>query len=1535
MTPPLFISYRHVDAAHTTPFQRELRNFYGEHCVFFDKDRHDGIPLAADFRAVIDAALETAECMLVLIGDGWVSEEQLKRLQRPDDVVRHEIGRALARREAGEAIEILPVLCSGTRMPKANKLPPDLAALTGLNAESLPDTLQGQEEAFNAIRDFIDLHCPGLRARLCNTWLDETLAIRDKAKSRLGQYLAVRDAAIQLIPRQAALQALDDWWQAWPQQRNAFVLLGNEGDGKSWAVADWLAKRLDEPAFPVPLVYVPTPKLAGVHLLDVLAEGLARIHGDPTERHKSLLQQQFKQSSGDQPLYLLVVDALNERPSLEWGTFFDDLRVANARQRVAVIVLCRSGYWGGLNIPDDGLCKTWTLAPYTDAELDALLRQRRSSLGEMKGHYSTDLLQFLHRPRYFDLAFRLKDEVGQGGLTLERLIYEEWRDLTLRKQGLPCSHESFLDLIRELARQQLREASPEMSVLEFKRIATFLLNDPGDTNTLLIELTSSRRLIREDGQMAFGEQHLPFALGLVLAAEVRKLSTKPDIQERIAQYIDDSFAADLKVRICAMALFHALMTQGYPDAGRFALLRAWIEGRNLNEDDLQRIPAYLPLQPQVYMQLAEVLWGELDNRHAQDYFMAGLLQHRENSNVRPQLLPTFTRWLGFVHPCGYRAFWVDTDIPRPNGTPDVISRLGFNATPGPYRVLGDVSITIIDRSDPNLLRLSQVASAVLSHDPDPRYENALATGLAACAAMGGSGVDFNWLLRTAPTALQKALLQRADTWLQINSPLAQPAVSRVLHALRSEESNQRLTQLPEELRPRSNSFSPLWEEDDLKNARENCLGRSPEQIANYLQKIALKPAMQLPREYVEMIQKAGADLNLNEVSRVMGQTSEDLTLEQIEPALCAFSPSRYGDLIRRLAGTLSDRRGEACQALSSRLLEHIPVLNSEERSILRTVWQACAAQYQPDRPRLSNEEASELFLFPAVVFELDELEQMQCIEQRGMAQGTFFDHEPAFRPISPMGALETLKRLRNLPQDKRQEFLNLLDYLAKALPIPCPELRKWLMEHFQTFDSVPRGLCLRLFFHTQDQEAIDQIITAGWRVQPGDKRDLENRWGSLLLARFGQSLSLADLFERISPEYLGYAIVQRGEQPEEAVAYIQALDTIQRTIVTVTRSGGNSLDTLAPHTQIKVDHSALLPDDRLSTADRATQTPRMNNAAWGGSAGNSNIDDWKLSNNPDRMTDESNQLGRQIYALMKSELAAGNPWFASSFQHGTLDRVVAVPACPWREWITPLIDSAPHAARLLSACRGFYEKLCAALLTHSPADGVALFEAISHHSGVRITEARLKLLILLLDAFAAPAAPELDDLQTGLLFQLIDGATHDLALFEYALLAQKGGRSAWLRELIEHWLASDWEFNQARALTLLGFSVHKEDATRLQQWIAGHGDCWLRDVAAEAAKRAQRHDWARTWFQRFLAREDRVESWAAFRLFLRCADRRVWLWLNDSGLQDATRWKQEALHFNLGTVMSACAEGEKGWQDSFINHKVKPDEYWPWMEKYL
>ena len=1530
MTKPLFISYRRVDSAHALLLWEKLHSAYGSECLFYDKSRNDGIPLAEDFRAVIDEALQAAECMLVLIGPGWMDEAQLRRLYQEKDVVRHEIVTTLARKKAGEAVTILPVLFGNAQMPTAEQLPDELKPLTEPNAVALSTSPDEYENGVDAIREVIDGRCPGLRARLCNRRLGHVLADVDQSKSVLGQNVAVSSKTHTVIPRQAALQALDDWWNAWPQHHDAFVLIGDEGDGKSWAVAHWLARLLESPNFPIPLVYVPTQKLDSCSLLDVVAEGLARVvPGDEPKHHRIVLSQQLARSCSGAPLSLLVVDALNERSCLAWPTFFDDLRVATNRQRIAVIVLCRTDYWNSLSIPKDGLATVWTLDPYSDAELDELLHRRGSSRRRIQASYSADVLKLLHRPRYFDLAFRLKDEVGHGGLTLERLIYEDWRDQTARKSRRPLDHDGFLALMQDLAKTYKDRQ------FELQQLGERAKNLGADVIELRHELTSSRIIDQSGCRLRLGKKHLALALGLVLAQEVEDASSPAKMAEIVSQRLAGSREADLQVRICAMALFHALVTRDYPDEGRFALLRAWIEGRNLDGDDLRRIPAYLPLQPRLYLQLAEILWGELDNREAQDHFMTGLLQHREHTDVKKHLMPTFTRWLGFVHPCGHRAFWGGEETQVSKGLKEVTERLGHSPEPGTLHVL-DVELEIIKGTRTGLMRLAQVALAVMSHQRHVGRdeENALATGLTASAVMKGGQTDFNWVLRIAPTALRQALLQRANEWLRMPAPIALHAANDLLRALGSEAANQLIETMPMQFRTELTPFRIRWQnEHEIEQELQNDHLSSPEQIARNLGEIALNPAFVLNPEHVTRIQDAGADLNLNEISRVLGRTSEDLTLEQIEPALCAFAPFQYRNLMCRIARTLVDRSDVSRKVLTSRLLKHVPILGEKERSILHVSWQACVQKTQPEERSISTEEAAELFLFPAVLFELDAYEKMLCIIDRKEAHGWWTEHQPTFWPISQHEALAGLEHLRRLPTDQ-QAFLSLLGYLAETLLTPSPELRGWLLPRLQTFDSTTRGLCLQIFHNSGDEKAANEVIASGWRALESLMR-WENLWGSLLLARFGKSLTFSELRARISPEHLGYAVRQRGNLVLDVANYVRVLDETLTSLMANSERCHTELEDLAPHTQITVDFSASPAQDTLGSADRGNIARRINNVSWGGSAGNSSVEEWQRSADPEALINESNELARKVGELQKSQRAAGNPWFGSSFQHGSLELVLRTPASPWRKWIEPLIANSPHAATLLACCRGFYEKLCTALLSYSPADGVALFKAIERHPGVRITEAPIGLSVLRQDAFSAPATNELDDQPQGLLFQLIDSATCDQDLFEYTLLAQRGGRAAWLRHLIERWLRSDREFDQARALTLLGLSALQEDADRLQKWGDKRGDSWLRNVAIAATKRAQRHEWARTWFQRFLDRENRAESWAAFRLFLHCADRRIWLWIDNSDLQQAERWKQEAFRFNLGEVVSACQRGEKRWNEVFLEHKVKPDEYWPWMDRYL
>lgn len=126
----VFVSYRRQDSAYFAATLKErIERRLGDDSVFFDIDN---IPVGADFRKHIEAAVSQCHAMLVLIGDKWlapVKEAGKSRLFDPRDNVRMEIEAAL-----GRGIHIVPVLIENAEMPGPDDLPETIQAFTFRNA---------------------------------------------------------------------------------------------------------------------------------------------------------------------------------------------------------------------------------------------------------------------------------------------------------------------------------------------------------------------------------------------------------------------------------------------------------------------------------------------------------------------------------------------------------------------------------------------------------------------------------------------------------------------------------------------------------------------------------------------------------------------------------------------------------------------------------------------------------------------------------------------------------------------------------------------------------------------------------------------------------------------------------------------------------------------------------------------------------------------------------------------------------------------------------------------------------------------------------------------------------------------------------------------------------------------------------------------------------------------------------------------------------------------------------------------------------
>src|SRR5919204_3037067 len=135
MAERVFISYRREDSrGYAGPLQGDLSRRYTQEAVFRDIE----IPPGVDFAQHIYDLIDHCNIVLVMIGNGWLDardKEGKRRLDKPDDWVRLEIERALARAN----VEVIPVLVDGAKLPPREELPPSLASLRRLNAFELSD----------------------------------------------------------------------------------------------------------------------------------------------------------------------------------------------------------------------------------------------------------------------------------------------------------------------------------------------------------------------------------------------------------------------------------------------------------------------------------------------------------------------------------------------------------------------------------------------------------------------------------------------------------------------------------------------------------------------------------------------------------------------------------------------------------------------------------------------------------------------------------------------------------------------------------------------------------------------------------------------------------------------------------------------------------------------------------------------------------------------------------------------------------------------------------------------------------------------------------------------------------------------------------------------------------------------------------------------------------------------------------------------------------------------------------------------------
>jgi hypothetical protein len=306
---------------------------------------------------------------------------------------------------------------------------------------------------------------------------------------------------------------------------------------------------------------------------------------------------------------------------------------------------------------------------------------------------------------------------------------------------------------------------------------------------------------------------------------------------------------------------------------------------------------------------------------------------------------------------------------------------------------------------------------------------------------------------------------------------------------------------------------------------------------------------------------------------------------------------------------------------------------------------------------------------------------------------------------------------------------------------------------------------------------------------------------------------------------------------------------------------------------------------------------------------------------------------RDLDQAIRGVTSARDETLKTGFCERTLRAIVRQDWKTVEGWIQLAVEQRGTWSPLIESCHMMLESLCEVLLEADPAHGVELFRTLlAHRRHARTVDYPTGVDVLALTLFKIPSSGHAD----ALLSEWLDECTTDKDLFELALAASAVHNDERLSESIQQGLSSSVPVERATALTLAGFAVHGSRSTALLESVEPHREGWLHAVQERTRRHLERDRWAQEWFRRFAASRETEESFAAFRLFLRCVDRRYWTWKDDVLRRirlAPDRRRYLAVHRD--GIERAIKDNEKDLEKRFLGDEISEGQVHPWLRRYL
>jgi hypothetical protein len=206
-------------------------------------------------------------------------------------------------------------------------------------------------------------------------------------------------------------------------------------------------------------------------------------------------------------------------------------------------------------------------------------------------------------------------------------------------------------------------------------------------------------------------------------------------------------------------------------------------------------------------------------------------------------------------------------------------------------------------------------------------------------------------------------------------------------------------------------------------------------------------------------------------------------------------------------------------------------------------------------------------------------------------------------------------------------------------------------------------------------------------------------------------------------------------------------------------------------------------------------------------------------------------------------------------------------------------------------------------------------------------ESRTKISTLDFALWAAQPSQPVEELRR----EVIVSAQSDAELARAAFCAEYSGNVVPLRALMHELDQSARLLDRARAITLE--CLLADSAVSTEQ--SAEDSAWLTTVRSQAARWARANAHARHWYGRFIGAPSDLDAWAAFRLLLRCVDKRIWLWKAAVDAEQTAPPSEDRRVFfatNEPLVLRMIEKHEMPLAKTLVGTDILNASAWPWMD---